>query len=104
MADNSVAAGLPETLMHRVRTEFLEMPGLCLTVAQARRLWGLDAATCSDLLAVLTADRFLWLRSDGTYARSPDGVSSTRRCGFVPTAARKTSGFDRTRAMPAFRQ
>ena len=28
--------------------EFLEMPGLRLTAAQARRLWGLDAATWRD--------------------------------------------------------
>ena len=32
-------------LVHRVRGEFLEMPGLRLTRAQAQRLWGLDEET-----------------------------------------------------------
>ena len=31
-----------ERIVYRVREEFREMPGLRLTPAQARRLWGLD--------------------------------------------------------------
>jgi hypothetical protein len=31
-------------LLARVRAEFCEMPGLCLTARQARRLWALDGA------------------------------------------------------------
>jgi hypothetical protein len=105
MADNSVGMAPPEELLHRVRNEFLEMPGLCLTLAQAQRLWGLDAVTCFDLLAVLTGNQFLWFRADGTYARTPDGAASPpRRCGFLPTAPRKTSGFQQARATPAFRR
>ena len=29
-------------LLGRIRGEYLEMPGLKLTLAQAQRLWGLD--------------------------------------------------------------
>ena len=33
-------------LIERVLGEYREMPGLALTIEQARRLWGCDAATC----------------------------------------------------------
>jgi DNA-binding IclR family transcriptional regulator len=42
-----------------IQTEYLEMPGLCLTFEQAQRLWGLDEATCRDLLDALVDARFL---------------------------------------------
>jgi hypothetical protein len=35
-----------EALVSRVRSEFIEMPGLRLTVPQAMRLWGLERASC----------------------------------------------------------
>lgn len=61
-------------LLRRIRAEYLEMPGLRLTAAQAGRLWGLAAPTCSDLLERLLRERFLQRRPDGTYARLTDGV------------------------------
>jgi hypothetical protein len=61
-----------EDILGRIRGEYLEMPGLCLTHAQAQRLWGLDAQTCVNLLTALTAERFLFLRQDGTYGRLSD--------------------------------
>ena len=36
--------------LRRAQAEFLEMPGLKLTVAQATRLWHFDSALCSALL------------------------------------------------------
>ena len=42
-----------------VRSEYLEMPGLHLTPAQMRRLWGFDQATCDDVVTSLMADKFL---------------------------------------------
>ncbi len=42
-----------------IQVEYLEMPGLALTRAQAQRLWGLDEPTCQDLLDTLVAARFL---------------------------------------------
>ena len=56
-------------LLHRVQGEYLEMPGLSLTRAQALRLWNMDCATCEHLLRLLVERRFLYRRGDGAYAR-----------------------------------
>jgi hypothetical protein len=53
----------------RVRGEFLEMPGLRLTQAQAQRLWGLDATTCSSLITSLLDAGFLFQTRDGAFMR-----------------------------------
>ena len=50
---------VPTDVLQRVRAEFLEMPGLRLTRAQARRLWALDEALCDAILAALVDARFL---------------------------------------------
>ena len=59
-----------DDVLHRVRAEFLEMPGLRLTVAQARRLWNLDAGQCETLLSTLVEARFLVRLRDGAFMRS----------------------------------
>jgi hypothetical protein len=58
-----------EDVLRRVQGEFLEMPGLRLTEAQARRLWGLDAASCSALLGALVDANFLFRTRDGSFMR-----------------------------------
>jgi hypothetical protein len=58
-----------EEVMRRVQGEFLEMPGLRLTPAQARRLWGLDAASCDALLLALVDAKFLFRTRDGAFMR-----------------------------------
>jgi len=58
-----------EDLMERVEGEYREMPGLRLTVDQARRLWGLDRATCDRLLQALVDRQFLWRLLDDSYVR-----------------------------------
>jgi hypothetical protein len=50
---------VPTEVLQRVRAEFLEMPGLRLTRAQARRLWALDETLCDAILAALVDARFL---------------------------------------------
>jgi len=62
----------PDTLaalIRRVRAEFIEMPGMQLTLPQAARLWGLDPTTCDHILGVLAGSGFLTKR-DGRYARA----------------------------------
>ena len=59
-------------IAERVRGEFREMPGLTLTIAQARRLWSLDPSTCSEVLSQLVAAGFLSRRDDGTFCRATD--------------------------------
>ncbi len=57
----------PDSLLSRIRGEYLEMPGLRLTFAQACRLWHLEAATCTAVLEKLIAEGFLGRTSDGAY-------------------------------------
>ncbi|HZR24600.1 MAG TPA: hypothetical protein VFA59_13480 [Vicinamibacterales bacterium] len=45
------------------------MPGLRVTEAQARRLWGLDAASCDALLGALVDAKFLFKTRDGAFMR-----------------------------------
>jgi hypothetical protein len=54
----------------RVRGEFLEMPGLRLTVPQAARLCGLDLASCEEVLDVLVRSAFLRRTPAGTVTRA----------------------------------
>lgn len=56
--------------LRRVRGEYLEMPGLRLTSAQAQRLWGLDRTACDALLSALVDARFLSRTRDGAFVRS----------------------------------
>ena len=53
----------------RMRRDFGVLPGLTLTLAQARRLWALHESACRELLDALVAEGFLWVRSDSRYAR-----------------------------------
>ena len=59
--------------VERLRAEFLEMPGLRLTIEQAQRLCGLDPDRCKALLDALVDANFLCVTLDGTYARVSDG-------------------------------
>ena len=54
----------------RIRHEFLDMPGLVLTVAQTARLYGLSSAHAKALLDALEAEGFLMSQIDGAYRRS----------------------------------
>lgn len=63
-----------DEVLRRVRGEFLEMPGLRLTQPQARRLWGLDDASCSALLSVLVDSNFLFRTRDGAFMRVESSV------------------------------
>jgi hypothetical protein len=59
-----------EEALRRARGEYLEMPGLRLTEAQARRLWGLDEASCAILLKSLVDAHFLHRTRDGSFMRA----------------------------------
>jgi hypothetical protein len=62
-----------EDMLQRVQGEFVEMPGLCLTAAQAQRLWGLDRDFCDRLLEALVDTKFLVRRRDGSFMRVDGG-------------------------------
>jgi hypothetical protein len=57
-------------LLDRVRSEFLEMPGLRLTPAQAARLWALDRSRSEQILNGLTSSGFLARTAGGAYLRA----------------------------------
>ena len=59
-----------EARLARVRSEYLEMPGLSLTRHQAQRLWGLDMEACGDLLDELLCTGFLRRTARGEYVRA----------------------------------
>jgi hypothetical protein len=56
-----------------VETEFREMPGLCLTKPQMRRLWGLDTETCDAVIDTLLTRRFLTKAGDAFVLIRPSG-------------------------------
>lgn len=62
-----------DVILQRIYGEFLEMPGMRLTLSQARRLWGLDERTCQVLLEYLVDTKFLSRSAHGNYGRSSDG-------------------------------
>ena len=70
---NSQSCCATDDMLRRVRGEFLEMPGMRLTEAQARRLWNLDAASCQALLSALVDSRFLVKTRDGAFTRAEHG-------------------------------
>jgi len=58
-----------DDVARRVQSEFLEMPGLRVTEAQARRLWGLDVTACSAVLDALIDAGFLFRTRSGCFMR-----------------------------------
>ena len=56
--------------LDRVRGEYGESPGLTLTLDEAKRLWGLGAAQCQDVLDALVDARFLKRTGHGAYIRN----------------------------------
>ena len=58
-----------DDVLQRIQGEFVEMPGLRLTAAQAQRLWGLERDVCTALLGALVDARFLAQTHDGAFVR-----------------------------------
>ena len=61
-----------DDVLLRVQAEFLEMPGLRVTRAQARRLWALDDAVCEAVLCALVDARFLVESRNASFTRASD--------------------------------
>ena len=66
-------AATRDALACRIRNEYLEMPGLSLTLGQAQRLWQLRRADCEDLLDMLVHAGFLRQTSEGHFVRAGSG-------------------------------
>jgi hypothetical protein len=63
-----------DEVIQRVCGEFLEMPGLRLTLKQAQRLWGLDEPACSKVLDSLVDAKFLQRTDFDMYSRASEGA------------------------------
>jgi hypothetical protein len=61
---------MQRALADRVRGEFLEMPGLQLTMPQAARLWGMEQAACRAVVDALVEASFLRWTPGGKIARA----------------------------------
>ena len=86
-----------EQALERIRAEYQEMPGMKLTLEQVQRLSGVDQLVCRQVLDALVNAKFLYLGSDGSYARSADGSPRllTARgnwiASFPPPTSRRAS-------------
>jgi hypothetical protein len=74
-------------LLVRIRAEYVEMPGLKLTTPQARRLWGLDGATCDAALAALVNAKVLSRTREGLFVTATPRSDQTPRSGSGTTGA-----------------
>ena len=66
-----------DDVLQRIQGEFVEMPGLRLTTAQAQRLWGLEREVCNALLGALVDAKFLAQTGEGAFVRN-EGARPTR--------------------------
>ena len=60
-------------VVKRLRAEYLQLPGLRLTVEQVQRLCGIERMMCQSVLDALVDAKFLCMKPDGTYTRVTDG-------------------------------
>ena len=86
---------MPHTpLLTRIRGEYLEMPGLRLSLEQAQRLCGVERMLCKTVLDALVEAKFLCVKPNGTYARAIDGQDVPR-----PRSVKAERGADARRVM-----
>jgi hypothetical protein len=62
-----------DEMLRRILSDYLEMPDLRLSLAQAQRVWEVDEETCTQLLESLTEDGLLHRNYDGTYTLPVEG-------------------------------
>ena len=63
-------------LLARAESDFLEMPGLSVTISQASRLWNAPAEVTAAVLSKLTEHHFLLQRVNGTFVRAWEGSTA----------------------------
>ena len=83
-ADTTTAAAV---WIERIDSEYREMPGLRLTLAQAARLWGLPAPQCRALLGALVERGRLVETPDGLYCVVGDLRRALRETARRPCAS-----------------
>ena len=61
---------LTPDVLQRIQTEYVEMPGMKLTLSQAGRLWNLPIDTCAQALSTLVERGFLFRTTEGAFLLS----------------------------------
>jgi hypothetical protein len=69
-ADFSTPGQTIRRLMEQVQAEYAEMPGLCVTLSQAQRLWAVDQATCEEVFSRLICRGVLRRTITGEFVRA----------------------------------
>jgi hypothetical protein len=59
-----------DRVITRIKSEFVEMPGLRLTVPQAMKLWGLDRDECQRVINALVSTAFLQRNARGEVVKA----------------------------------
>jgi len=67
-----------DALVTRIRSEFNESPGMCLTLRQGARLWGIAPEECAKVIDRLVAEQFLRWTRNGEVVRSESGAGGAR--------------------------
>ena len=62
--------GISPAVLDRIRSEYVEMPDLCLTPSQAQRLLALGDGVCHAALERLVEHKFLAHSAAGSYIRA----------------------------------
>jgi hypothetical protein len=62
-----------DALVTRIKSEFYESPGMCLTVRQGARLWGIAPEECARIVDRLVSEQFLRWTRNGEVVRSESG-------------------------------
>ena len=93
--------GAPDRIRQRIRAEFLEMPGLKLTLSQASRVFGLDARTLKRLLDELVFEGFLMRDTRGAFLRRTDRRPGIRESAMTAETSHDTQTRRRPHTQPA---
>ncbi len=81
-----------QDLLTRLRSEFLEMPCLCLTSEQVQHLCGIERTICQMVLDTLIDERFLCLTPDGRYACVTSGPRPVQAKAYIRIDTRANAG------------
>jgi hypothetical protein len=68
--DIGTRSGSTRALMEQIKAEYVEMPGLSVTLPQAQRLWSVDRATCEAVFSRLISMGVLRRSSRGRFIRA----------------------------------
>jgi hypothetical protein len=67
-----------DVLVTRIKSEFNESPGMCLTLRQGARLWGISPEECARVVEQLVKEDFLRWTRNGELVRTESGGYSSR--------------------------